>query len=330
MTILALTDSTNPWHSFWIRFGQYAPDLNLEIVISNHPKAIEDLVSGDTLFLYRYRIEWGEIANSLPELRKRKVHIIADVDDYLWKAPGWDGERIINYTKALRECHKITCSTHSLKELLEIMFPKQKVLLAPNSTPPIRTKNSCDVHSHLKLCWTGAPWTRPEDLRILQPLAKWLNDQTFNIVWRHIGYAEGRLSFAEAIGVRPENVETLPILPHKDYLDAIEGHIGLAPLNKDTFNEFKSELKLLEFSGLGIPWIASDVTPYRELCERWGWKGRLCQKPSEWIVHLKALLDENIRDREGAALKQLSHSQQSYKQSVFFWDQLLASVKIKN
>ena len=29
--ILVLVESVNPWHTFWIRFGQYIQDLNIDI-----------------------------------------------------------------------------------------------------------------------------------------------------------------------------------------------------------------------------------------------------------------------------------------------------------
>src|SRR5437899_12979401 len=42
-----------------------------------------------------------------------------------------------------------------------------------------------------------------------------------------------------------------------------KSHIGIAPLEKNAFNDAKSELKWLEYTALGIPTVASDFGPYK-------------------------------------------------------------------
>ncbi len=323
MKTLALTDSSFPWHSFNIRFGQYSKDLELPITISRDVNKIDFLTAGETLIFYRFDPLWGDLAQKLSIASSRGIKIISDIDDLLWQAPGWPQARLKGLTNALRECHIITCSTTALKELLTFMFPNQTIILIPNSTPPKRKRNRQPRYSKLRLCWTGAPWTRPKDLEILKPLSTWLNQQNIPISWRHIGHCEGRLSFAEAIGINPNDVEILPLLPHQDYLNSIEGDIGLAPLSNGAFNSFKSEIKLLEFSGLGIPWIASSSPPYNALCKRWSLSGRLCKEPEEWITHFKSLMNPNLRKQEGEKLQQLSHQLQSHNQAVMQWREIL-------
>ena len=90
------------------------------------------------------------------------------------------------------------------------------------------------------------------------------------------------------------------------------------------FNSFKSELKLLEFSGAGMAWIASDTPAYRGCCERWGAPGRLCASPEDWIHHFQALLDPKVREAEARQLQQLAFTQQSHNMAVEQWNALLA------
>ncbi len=42
-------------------------------------------------------------------------------------------------------------------------------------------------------------------------------------------------------------------------------HIGLAPLADTEFNRYKSDLKWLEYTALGLPVVASDLEPYRSI-----------------------------------------------------------------
>ena len=199
------------------------------------------------------------------------------------------------------------------------MFRRQRLTLLRNSAPPLQPRQP--MGGPLRLCWTGAPWTRPQDLALLRPLAQWICELGLAVRWRH---APGRLSFAEALGLPAAAVETVPLLPHCDYLEALGGDIGLAPLAPGLFNSFKSELKLLEFSSAAMPWIASASPPYQELCTRWGWAGRLCTTPRDWIGQLQALLDPAQRQCEGRALQQLSQSRQSQQQAAQQWAQLRA------
>ncbi|WP_320675938.1 hypothetical protein [Prochlorococcus sp. MIT 1300] len=327
MKIIALTDSINPWHSFWIRFGQYTEDLKLPIKITTNPKEILELSDGDILILYRYAIAWGDMSEILQWLRSKKVQIISDIDDCLWQAPGWDKRRLIGLTNTLRNCNIITCSTNSLKELLHTMFHDKRIILIRNSAPKARVRRNNLDEKKLTICWTGAPWTRPNDLAILRPVAEWLARESIEIKWLHIGHSDQMLSFADVIGINSNNIETFPILPHKDYLNTINGDIGFAPISKSMFNEFKSELKLLEFSSLGIPWIASEAISYRELCERWQWEGRLCKNTEDWIKHIQSLLDPYIREREGKALQELSQTKQNRNHTIECWLNILKDNK---
>ena len=325
MQVLALSDAATPWHSFWIRFGQYATDLDLQVEISTDPARMADLGHNDVLLLYRYNRAWGDLEPSLTAAAGRGVRLMADVDDFLWQAPGWDALRLRAFSRALRHCRLISCSTEPLQEALSAMFRRARVVLIANSTPPTRTGSPPISRGPVQVCWTGAPWTRPQDLALLQPLVHWARQRDQPVRWRHIGHREGQLSFAEAVGVDPALVEVHPLLPHQHYLQTLGGDIGLAPLAPSSFNSFKSELKLLEYSGLAMPWIASDATPYRDLCTRWHWQGRLCRQPDDWIMHLEQLLDPATRQQEGQALQALAHGRQNHAQTVARWRSVLIS-----
>ncbi len=327
MKIVALTDSANPWHSYWIRIGQYIENITIESITTDNLSEVQSLRKDDVLILYRYNINWGAMNNILQSLSKKGVFIISDIDDCLWQANNWSKERLTGLNQNLKNSHLITCSTMALKELLNVMYPKKKTILIQNSTPIRRSNAKDNIHDCVRLCWTGAPWTRPEDLRLLIPLANWIRVNSVRVKWLHIGHVEGQASFAEIIGIEKDSVETVPLMGYKDYLKVIQGEIGLAPLSKGGFNGFKSELKILEYSGLGIPWIASDSRPYSELCSRWGIKGRLCKTGDDWISNLQELLHRTIRLREGNILEKKSHTLQGYNLSLAKWTTLVTSAK---
>ena len=323
MKVLALSDSLAPWHSFWIRIGQYLPALPWPAEITDNPAAIDNLCAGDRLLVYRYAPGWGDLANRLQRARERGVVILSDLDDYLWQAQGWSRERLLGCTRALRQCEILTCSTEPLLTQLQVMFPHLKLELVPNSAPQIPQHVTPPAASPLRIGWTGAPWTRPADLALLRPLAQWIAARPNELQLVHVGHGEGRLSLAVALGLKPAQVEAKPLQGHGSYLQQLNIHIGLAPLSSSSFNHYKSAIKVIEYSALGIPWLASDAEPYRDLCRRWQWPGRLCSRPHDWIDQLQPLLDEQCRQREGATLQNLCIQNASFSSGVERWRQVL-------
>ena len=323
MKVLALSDSLAPWHSFWIRIGQYLPALPWPAEITDNPAAIDKLCAGDRLLVYRYAPGWGDLANRLQRARARGVVILSDLDDYLWQAQGWSRERLLGCTRALRQCEILTCSTEPLLTQLQVMFPHLKLELLPNSAPQISQQVSPPPASPLRIGWTGAPWTRPADLALLRPLAQWIAARPNELQLVHVGHGEGRLSLAVALGLKPAQVEAKPLQGHGSYLQQLNFHIGLAPLSSSSFNHYKSAIKVIEYSALGIPWLASDAEPYRDLCRRWQWPGRLCSRPHDWIEQLQPLLDPERRQQEGTTLQTLCQQHASFSSGVDRWRQVL-------
>ena len=327
MNVLALSDSLAPWHSFWIRFGQYAKHLPWPVRISSAVEAIDSLGPGDRLLFYRYSPHWGDLASRLRGARQRGVIVLSDLDDYLWQAHGWDRQRLLGCTRALRMCHVISCSTRPLLEQLRVMFPNVALLLLQNTAPQLAQHPSPDAREPgpLRIGWSGAPWTRPEDLALLRPLAAWVAEQPEQLQLVHVGHGEGRLSLAACLGLPEAMVDAHPLNGHGAYLKQLNFDIGLAPLSRSSFNHYKSAIKPIEYSCLGIPWIASDAEPYQELCRQWQWSGRLCTHSGMWIEHLQALLDPALRRREGLALQHLCKQHASYASGVEHWRELLGA-----
>lgn len=91
-----------------------------------------------------------------------------------------------------------------------------------------------------------------------------------------------------------------------DYYRLIDFDIGLAPLLPTMFARTKSFIKALEYAALGIPVIASDVTPYNEFVVD-GVTGWLVRRDHEWGARMRELVnDEAMRTEMGAKAKQLA------------------------
>jgi hypothetical protein len=75
--------------------------------------------------------------------------------------------------------------------------------------------------------------------------------------------------------------------------------IGIVPLRDTPFNRAKSAIKGLEYAAAGVPFIAQNLDSYASLRNDLG-VGRIAKRPTDWIRHIKELLDVDIRREEAA------------------------------
>ena len=328
MKVIALTDCMTQYHSFWVRVGQYLQEIaqhNYVEVTYDH-NSINTLRKGDVLIFYRYSLEWGDLSICLGEARKSGVKVISDIDDYLWydgERRGWSKERLRLYTKALKECTLITCSTNYLGEQLAQMFRKQVIITLNNSAPALITKKKRTETGKIRIGWTGAPWTRPYDLEVIKPLGKWVERNNDKVELIHIGHSERFMSLSEALGINPKFVQKIELCGHKEYMTQFNFDVGLAPLQDNCFNSFKSAIKVIEYSANEIPWLASNTRIYRSLCEQWSWKGRLCDTEEDWIKNIEQLLDECKRIEEGKLLREKCEQYSSHSLIASRWNKII-------
>jgi glycosyltransferase involved in cell wall biosynthesis len=105
--------------------------------------------------------------------------------------------------------------------------------------------------------------------------------------------------------------------------------IGLAPLLDTEFTRCKSDLKLIEYGALGIPYVASDVTPYRRLHEETeGQGGYLCRTAEQWTEALTRLLsDEDERETRGAFMREYVLRERSLEKGAALWAAAFRAVR---
>ncbi len=101
-----------------------------------------------------------------------------------------------------------------------------------------------------------------------------------------------------------------------------EFDVLLAPLEDNTFNRAKSDLKLLEAGICGIPWVASPLPAYRD----WGVGGVFAATPEEWEQALLCLIDDaELRRRLGAEGRAQAETRE-ISHIVRLWEALIEEV----
>lgn len=96
---------------------------------------------------------------------------------------------------------------------------------------------------------------------------------------------------------------------HKDvfrYYAAVDFDVAIAPLADHVFNYSKSHLRALDMAALGIPVVAQDLPPYRDLVID-GVTGYLVRSHDEWRARLTELVNDGAaREEMGAKARALA------------------------
>lgn len=235
------------------------------------------------------------------ELRRYKssfpnIPVQMDLDDLLWQVPpgnGYHKRFSKNNRKAIFENIRyvdiMTASTVPLALEIE-KIRRGKVHVYPNLVsshffipPRPRTRGK------LRVGWAGSA-THEGDLSQIKSVVMHTLDM---VDWVFMGYcpewAKGLVEFHPGVVVEE----------YMKYLPKLNLDVAVAPLEHNLFNECKSNLKLLEFSAIGVPVITTDIYPYSE---NPGFKIKDKNSFKKWMEAIDVYIrDESLRFNHAVA-----------------------------
>lgn len=145
--------------------------------------------------------------------------------------------------------------------------------------------------------WVGMMLWRVDDIEDMAGVLKPFIEKHDLRIHHSGAVMDNKNWFAEALKVDPERLTTLfPARPKYYPHNLMPIDIGIVPLTNNTFNQAKSFLKGLEYAFSNIPFVATATNEYKKLANEGA--GRVASKPSEWVRHLEALLDPEVRKAE--------------------------------
>jgi glycosyltransferase involved in cell wall biosynthesis len=286
------------------------------------PDDPETGIEGSDVLVFQRPIS-AKLARLIPRLRAQGTAVVADIDDDLMSVdsrnPAWAFHHPkvkpeLTWHWALESCRQATlttCSTPALAErfgapgrsrVLRNYVPSR--FLSASGPPQRATRGSAEQliadEATPVLGWTGSVAHHPDDLRALGNALARLQ-HPFRVVGP-------RDRVAGVLGINPELVSATGGVPFDDYPQAAASlDVGIAPLADTRFNRAKSWLKPLEYSALGVAWVASDLPEYRRLAHLGA--GALATKPAAWARELRLLLgDERYRSERAEAGREVARA----------------------
>lgn len=312
----------------WVRIGQYIPLLQEQDITSvvgtlvwNRDRFCIDIADGggdyvDVDVIYLQRMMHEGLVKHIKDAHAIGQIVINDLDDWYWglspqnlaflsSHPKSNANENVNHYKSVLAASKaVTVSTDYLAERISA-FVRCPIIVLPNTVDVARFS----VYEHTDtdvptVGWVGSTNHRSSDLEVVSGIMKPLYDRG-EIKLQHSGYHPDAPTVASKWHLPDEAVHVLKATDPENYPSLLTMDVGIAPLSDVPFNRAKSDIKLLEYSAAGIPWVASDLPSYSGLVSEWG-MGRVAKKnkADSWIKHINALRDPEARATEGKLLRE--------------------------
>jgi len=174
----------------------------------------------------------------------------------------------------------------------------------------------------VKIGWMGGA-SHDEDIRLIEPVIKSILAKHKNV---RFVFVHGIPKFLRDVpGV--EAVEKFTrIDKYPGFLGKRGFDIGIAPLVDNAFNRGKSNLRWLEYAGMHVPCVASNVGHFKETL-RHGEDALLADTPGDFEAALESLIvDKKKRKSLGLAAYRRAHKDFNIDKNVFDYEAILRSV----
>jgi len=258
--------------------------------------------------------------------------IIYEIDDYLQGISPWNpaydfwspmGPHLGRALKIMQKCDAMQVSTPRLRNEYSLWNPVIEAL--PNyldkqiwDTPAwtathwdnyYKKKNS----GIIRIGWAGAG-SHYHDLQLIEEVITKICQKYPQVHFCMMGYFgesnQGKNLFQNMASNTSvcshckqagqlEKIPGIDLLYYPSKLKECAFDMAVAPLIETGFNQGKSDLKIKEYAALGVPVIATNMTPYKESVKE-GYTGFLASTGKEWFDALELLIkDEELRKRMG-------------------------------
>lgn len=293
-----------------------------------------DVVIGQRINRPEPLVMWRKLAARPADQRPRLIY---EIDDDLFSVPRSNPvfDHFANpvtrnvILDAMSVADAITVSTEPLAEIVRDLVADTQVFVIPNALP------------HKAYSWEWLSQSEISDFATMPATLGWSGSATHEEDVLQMAYGLSRA--LRSRDPRPELAIMGPRLDKltkklgsgsfrwyrwqssmDDYYKALDMFdVGLVPVQSNTFNRSKSDLKALELFARGIPVIASDVGPYGTHVTAGRCMGAFTDL--DWMVRINQTLDrDRFYSRQMTSLaQQYAWSQRRISVVVPLWERVL-------
>jgi len=220
------------------------------------------------------------------------------IKKWVWKTgehnfhPEKNRERVISLLQGMREADMVTTTTEKLASYARQYNPNVFVLpnvVNPDAWWPLNNA----PNKQLRVGWSGGVSHYEDWYSIREPLNALMRKHRFKLIMAG-SHFEGLID--------PDNrdlIEVYPWVPfdaHSYRMMSLQLDISIIPLAKLPFNDYKSEIKLVEMSAMGIPSVTANVGPYADTKDKL--RTLRYDTPEQFYSSMELLLTDPARRHE--------------------------------
>lgn len=249
------------------------------------------------------------------------LHELAPWETY----PGTEQRMIFRYL--MRQADGLIVSTAPLKARFSSLNANIRVV--PNALDEglfggVPERSDQSAKDRVVLGYMGTRTHTADLLMILTPLREFLHRNRDRVVLELVGvYADHRIEKCFS-GYPVRFLDVGAAVDYEKFVPWARKNLAwdfaLAPLEDTHFNRYKSDIKFLDYSMLGIPGIFSNVESYRNTVRHreTGW---LCENDCDaWLEALESMLgDEHLRKSLAVNSAEFVRARRSLKQHAVDW-----------
>lgn len=263
--------------------------------------------------------------------------VVYELDDLLLETPAthpfawyYDPARF-HMLRALAEADAVTVSTELLRAYVQPINPHVHVLPNcinealwwPDGEPP----HTPPAAGRVRIGYMGGHTHAPDVAMIAPVLGRLLDRYGDGVQLTFFGSTPPPEALRAHPGVVWDQFDWVDYAVFAAYFTKAGCDIFVAPLIDHDFNRFKSAIKFLEYSAMGVPGVYSRITPY-EAIVRNGEDGFLATTMEEWESCLVRLIEEaELRQRMGQAALRTVREHWSLAQWTPGWERVLTTVR---
>jgi len=228
--------------------------------------------------------------------------VYGDKELYLEDKPLWtDGVANFNIARNranlqeirdfCEEADAVTVTTEHMKECIERETGQKNVYVVPNALN-LNNWNKWNFKSHkgVRIGWTGGSSHYPDWRDITDELPK-----IDKALWVILG-CKWDYTLKE-VDYEFHNWVDVECFPYK--MASLDVDMAVIPLADIPFNKYKSNIKWLEYSALGVPCVIPDLSPYKEEAVHME-TALIYKNKEEFVTYTNQLIqDKDLRNRIG-------------------------------
>lgn len=286
-------------------------------------RLVDVTVPEDADVIVLQRLTLSAMSQAVPLIRRKGVAVVVDMDDDLSsihprhtayeKYQPKPGSRH-NWKNAELACREATLVTTSTPALQGVYAPHGRGAVLRNCVPATYLdipRQDSDV-----IGWAGSVHSHPDDLKEVGTAVRRLVSQGHRFKVVGPPYGTTKELDLDAVPEATGNVK------FDDWAATVAGlGVGIAPLSDSIFNRSKSELKILEYSAVGVPWVASPRDEYAAFHERTG-VGLLAAKPQHWFARLRELATNAALRQEMSEAGRAAAATQTVEGNAWRWAEI--------